>query len=297
MAKTHRIRILWTAAALSFCLSSCASAGAGDGAAAERGSAPSASSLPPKLTASDIAGRYTDATLLRTTEVGGGYLLAESRREGAANRFDLYNLASGEVETLPTLPNEVTLEEAVNENYFVFEATGADSESSLLSFPYRIRCFRVSDGSDGQEPFVTMTEPEFFDLSRSVRGGSKSGSRLFFQVTAGGFEAVFHPARDGDAAFYADAEDIPLTVTSFDTGTRQLQFAVDTGLLDESIRSGAETAVSEHPYFSSYQIVREGEKARILIRLKPGVTQYSIQRAVDGFPYFSVQFRDGSAAP
>ena len=92
-----------------------------------------------KLTLDDIKKKYTEVKILNINEFKEGYVLVESIRETVGNKFDLYDLKTGEMDTLPKGEFGIaTLEQIINENYFVFLSNGKDSDGPFGKFPYLI---------------------------------------------------------------------------------------------------------------------------------------------------------------
>jgi len=245
------------------------------------------------LTLDDIKNKYTNSKILNITNINADNILVESQLSGSANSFDLYNLKTGEVDNLPTMPEYVTLEKAVNENYFIFEATGKNSESSFVSFPFIIKCFRISNDVNKQDNFVSIDEDEYYDLNRSVLAGSKDNSLLSdINITFTGFEVVFKPNDGDNAEFNADAVAIPHTKTSYNSSTNQLTLEIETGSLSKYINNNVENNTENNTYISSYKITQKDNKTYIVLSLNKNVMSYLVKIKVDGYPYFLVTFSD-----
>lgn len=80
-----------------------------------------------KLTFDKIRKNYTDTKIKSMQNIGTEYVLVESQGDTFANKFDIYNFKTGDMDTLPTMPEFVTLEKVENENYFVFLSSGKNS--------------------------------------------------------------------------------------------------------------------------------------------------------------------------
>ena len=246
------------------------------------------------LTRDDIRKKYSDSKILKITDIDEDSVLVESQAEGSANRFDYYNLKTGASDNLPTMPAYVVLKRAVNANYFIFEATGKDSESSAVSFPYVIKCFRI--GSNTQDDFYAEDEEEYFALDRSVQGGSKTGGVLSkLNVTFSGLEMMFLPDKEQETEFYADFVDIPPIKTDYDSKTNKLTLEIDTDQRSDELKTEILNRTDDHYYISSYEITRKGSKTDVEISLKDKVKSYSITKRVDGYPYISIQFSDSDS--
>ncbi|MEA4894673.1 MAG: hypothetical protein VB064_05375 [Oscillospiraceae bacterium] len=245
------------------------------------------------LTIEDIKQMYTDSQILNITNINDDHVLIESQLEGSANRFDLYNLKTGEADNLPTMPEYATLKNVISENFFIFEATGKNSESSFVSFPYIKKCFRVSSDVNRQDNFNAINEAEYYALDRSVQAGSKKNSVLSeINETFSGLEVMFKPDNGKDMEFYADFADIPPTKTFYDSKTNKLTLEMNTNLLSNKIKNNVGNEIEDHYYVSSYKITQKDNKSYIEIYLKNNVKSYSITTEVDGYPYFLIQFSD-----
>jgi len=252
-----------------------------------------------KLTLDDIKKNYTDAKILNITKINADFVLVESEQDTFANKFALYNLKTGDIDVLPTMPEYVTLKKAVNENYFIFVDSGKNSESVFSSFPSILKCFRVSSGTNKSDNFTQEHENEYYDLNMSVQSGSKEGSVLsVIKVTFDGLEVMFKPKSADDAGFYADATDIPPTTTSYDSSTNKLTFEIATSLLGENLKTNVDINTDDNLYISSYRIVQKDNKTYIVASLKNTANRYIMKNNIGAyFPYFSVNFAGKSYIP
>ena len=247
------------------------------------------------LTIDDIKKKYSDSKILKITNVNENSVLVESQAEGSANRFDLYNLKTGTSDNLPTMPAYVVLKQVVNENYFIFEATGKNSESVSVSFPYKIKCFRISNNSNTQDNFYAVNEAEYYPLDRSVQAGSKKDSYLAeLHETFSGLEMMFKPGNKG-TGMYADIADIPPIKTVYDSKTNKLTLEIDADQLNYEIKTNVLNKIDDHYYISSYTITQKDKKIDVEIDLKDNVKSYSMTKKVDGYPYFIIQFSDSDS--
>ena len=247
-----------------------------------------------KLTLDDIKKNYTDAKILNITNINTDFILVESKRDTFASEFDLYNLKTGDMEVLPTTTEYVTLKKVVNENYFVFEDSGKNSESPFSSFPRILNCIRTSNGTNRSDNFTTIYENEYYDLNRSVSSGSKEGNVLsVINLTFDGFEVMFKPKSTDDIGFYADATDIPPTTTAYDSSTNKFTLEISTSLLGETIKPNVDINTDDNLYISSYRIEQKNNKIYIIASLRSTAKKYIMKNnGGEYFPYFSVDFTE-----
>ncbi len=124
-----------------------------------------------KLTIDEIKKGYEGRPIKNITQFKDNYVLVEWQKPTLANRFDLYNLETGEKDILPTAPYYVSLPEIVNEYRFVFLADGRNHISSHRDFPFLIEC-----RMDRIEPiygtrFSYKYKPMYFSLAHEVEFG------------------------------------------------------------------------------------------------------------------------------
>jgi len=252
-----------------------------------------------KLTLEDIKKRYINSDIRNIQNINTEYVLVESQQETFANRFDLYNLKTGEMDTLPTMPEYMTLEKIENENYFVFLSSGKNSECIFSTFPRLVRCFRVKNDVSNDN-FTAVYEDKYFELEESVQAGSKAGSLMAdLNITFDGLEVLFKPANGKEFDFYVDATDIPPTKTSYDENKRQMSFIIETNQLGENIKNLHKVKTEDNQYISSYEIVQKDDKIKLTANLRDTAKRYLIKVKwlpngsipnANGFTCFSVEF-------
>ena len=251
-----------------------------------------------KLTPDDIKKRYEDAEIKNIQNINTDFILVESQKETFSNRFDLYDLKTGEMDILPTMPEYATLEKAENENYFIFLSSGRNSESPFSKFPYLIKCFRIKRDIDKENDFITVYEDRYFNLNEAVQAGSKAGSLLSdINITFDGFEVLFKPSQGRKMDFYADATDIPPTKTSYDKNKNQMIFEIGTDQLVKGLKISVKINTDNNQYISSYEIIRKDDVTQIAVNLRDTAKRYTakIKRLPngsmpDGFSVLSVEF-------
>lgn len=245
-----------------------------------------------KLTLNEIKKNYTDAKIKSVRNIGEEYVLVESQQDTFANKFDLYNLKTGDMDTMPTMPEFVSLEKIENENYFVFLSSGKNSESPFGDFPYLIKCIRIKNDISKNDDFAALKDNKYFNLDYSVQAGSKEGVMSNLIVTLDGLEVSFEPIKGKELGFYADAADIPFTKTSFDRDRRQIVFEIGTNVLGEKLSGTNKVMLDDNQYMSSYELIQKDNKIYLAVTVRDLVKSYMVrsQRLPNGLPYFSVKF-------
>jgi hypothetical protein len=230
-----------------------------------------------KLSLDDINRRYTDSKILNIQNIKQEHVLVESQQDTFANRFDLYNLKTGNMDTLPTMLEFVTLEKIENENYFVFLASGRNSESPFSQFPFTIKCIRIKNDIGSNDNFTVVYEDKYLSLDESAQAGSKEGSIMSdLNITFEGFEVLFKPLKGKEVGFYADATDIPPTKTSYDKSTKKLTFEIGTQYLGESLKGRKKVITNDNQYISSYEIIQKDNKIYLVVGMRDSAKRYFV---------------------
>lgn len=250
-------------------------------------------SVPGKLNAEEIKKKYTDTKVKSIQNIGEDFALVESQQDTLANKFDIYNLVTGDVETLPTMPDFVTLEKAVNENYFIFLASGKNSESPFGNFPHLISCIRVKNDANKEGNFIRLEEDKYYNLDYSVQAGSKEGTLMSnVNVSFDGLEVLFEPVKSKELEFYADATDIPPTKTTYNKDSKQIVFEIGTNQLSEKLKGMKKVKIDNNQVMSAYEITQKDNKIYLALTVSDSVKTYNvkIKRLPNGLPYFTVVF-------
>lgn len=245
----------------------------------------------PKLTIEDIKKNYTDTNIKNIQNIGKDYVLIESQQETFANKFDLYNLNTGDMDTMPTSIDFVTLEKIENENYLVFLSNGKNSESPFAKAPYLIKCVRIKNEIDKADDFIALYEDKYLPLDYSIQLGSKEESQMSnINITFDGIEVLFKAIKGKEVWFYADATDISPTKISYDKDKKQLTFEIACKELGEKLKAANKVTLSDNQYISAYEITQNDNKIFLTLDLKDTAKQYlfKIKRLPDGTPYFHV---------
>jgi hypothetical protein len=249
-----------------------------------------------KLTTDEIKSRYgPDQKILSMHEIGDGHVLVESQRPTFANVFELFNLATGNRDVMPTPTEFVTLECIENENHIVFLSSGKNSECIFGNFPYLIRCVRVKTKADSKDDFNFMPifQDKYFNLGEEISSGSKSGCSQLSDViiTLDGIQALFKPLPGREDLFYAAATDIPETKIFTDKSRMVIQIA-DTQI-GGKLKDKMVLPAGENQYLTSLKVTKDGRDIELTVTLKEVAREYTakIERLPNGLPYFEVAFK------
>jgi len=90
-----------------------------------------------KLTIEDIKKNYTDRPIKDIIPFKENFVLVEWQKPTFANRFDLYNLKTGEMNHVYGTTNYVKLHKIVDEDRIILFADGRESEARYWEFPLR----------------------------------------------------------------------------------------------------------------------------------------------------------------
>lgn len=107
-----------------------------------------------KLTIEDIKKNYKDRPIKNIIPFKEDFVLVEWQKPTFANRFDLYNLKTGEMNFVYGTTNYVKVQKIVDEDRIIFFADGRESETRYWEFPFLEDCRRVADS----EKFIHFKE-------------------------------------------------------------------------------------------------------------------------------------------
>lgn len=251
----------------------------------------------PKLTLDEVKGKYTDSDvkIKSIQNIGKEWVLVQSQKETFADRFDIYNLETGDMDTIQSGFEYVTLEKVVNENYFIFLSSGRNSESIYGNFPHLINNIRTKNELKADDDFASFSEEKYFDLSYTVKSGSKEHAVLSdIIVTLNGFEALFEPRNSNDMEFYTAATDIPPTTTTYDKEKNQMIFELTTDQIGSKFKNRKKINVEGNQFVSSLEISQKDNKTYLTVGIKDITKEYTVKKNVlpNQLPYFSVSFRE-----
>lgn len=214
---------------------------------------------------------YREEKILSVKRFNGQYLLIESQKETYANKFDLYNLGTGQKDSLPTGIDYVTLQKVVSENELIFLASGRDSESNYVEFPYILRCVRDKDNN-----FKSTKEIAYFSLNESTIFGSKE-NEILSEISADKncIRAVFIPKPGKEDEFYADYVIIPTTQTKYIPDKRQMICEFKNSQIDVKFINSAVISAGDNDYVDSLAVEQNGKNCRIVLTLNKNAKEYT----------------------
>ncbi|MDF2519619.1 MAG: hypothetical protein K0R84_247 [Clostridia bacterium] len=259
----------------------------------DKNAVPVANQEAPRLTIEEITKKYKDTSIKNIHNIGEDYVLIESQQETFANRFDLYNLNTGDMDIMPTMIDFVTLESIENENYIIFLSSGKNSESPFINPPHLIKCVRIKNEADKEDDFIALYEDKYLPLDYPLQLGCKAETQMLdINISFNGFEAAFGAVKGKEAAFYADNSDIPPTRTIYDKDKKQLIFEMDCEELSGKVEAKKKAATPDNQYISAYEINEKDNKFYLSLELKDTAKQYLLKKdhLPDGTMYFRISF-------
>lgn len=127
-----------------------------------------------RLSIEEIKRNFKKGLVKKAISFKPGYVLIEWQTQRGSTRFDLFNLNTGERDTLP-VGGFISLEEIVNEYHFIFLASGRHSVHPNWAFPFLIHC-KWDDITpfDGGK-YRTIRKTKYFPIDHAVEFGSFKG--------------------------------------------------------------------------------------------------------------------------
>lgn len=247
-----------------------------------------------KITIEEIKGNYSEESVKNIYPIGEDYILLEFQEPTTANHFDMYNLKTGEVDSLPKGAEFVTIEEIIDENEIIFLASGKESETNVINFPHLIRCLRIKNNINEIDDYSAYNEDKYFSLDYSIEGGSKERAIISeVRTREDGLEVSFSPIAGEEANFYAGTTDIPPTKTAYDKERNTLILEISTKELSKDLKVNEKIKIDNNSYINAYEIVQKDSKTFIEVSLNEAAKAYSMRKDKDkkDIPYFSVVFR------
>ncbi|MCX7708639.1 MAG: copper amine oxidase N-terminal domain-containing protein [Clostridia bacterium] len=249
----------------------------------------------PKIEA--IKKKYTDEKIINVTPFNKKYVLIESQKETFANKFELYNLETGDRDELPTMPNFVWLGNILNENEILFWASGKDSESNYAGFPFIIKCSREKEDPSSTSDFEAIRETRYVGLGENVEFGSKENS-ILSEVTVdnSNLRIVFSPKRGNEIGFYADYASVPPASTEFIQDQWQMVFRFKNCTPDNKLLKDSIKIPESNPGIKKVSVENEGQNVKVIVSLDKSIWEYTCKLKNTkedglGFPYADINFR------
>ncbi len=237
------------------------------------------------LTISDIREMYNESEIINTTDIGKDFILVESKNNGFTNKFDVYNLNTGEKTELPTQPRFTELVRVTDENNITLLATGKNSEISARSFPYLLNYQRDNDKLE----FVEKKDSYFLDINEGIAFGDESKYALisYIEQDKNKISICFIPSPGREADFFAGSSFVPLTDVSFNKDEFMLNFK--NTLLGEKVSK----KMVNNEYFSIIEPVEDKNSSTISVKIENTAMEYTIdiKDPGDGKMYENIIFR------
>ncbi|WP_202711314.1 hypothetical protein [Sporosalibacterium faouarense] len=245
-----------------------------------------------KLTLEEIKANYND-NIVNITTYKTRYILVESSKDTFANKFELYDLETGDKDILPTYPYYVSLEKIKNENDFIFSANGTNHISSHREFPFKIECIRYGKNIDRDDDFTMNRKKAYFNLNESVEFGAKGKENITdIRMTLEGIQVLFGPMEGYELNFYAGDTMLPHIEISYNEENNQFILK----LMDVKVGEAFDIdSYNLSNYFiESVEIQEKSEYSLIILNMKDSGKFYYGQRNDvifdGGYPYLDLKF-------
>lgn len=254
-----------------------------------------------KLTLEQINQSYakTDEKVLNTQEYKN-YVLVESQAPTISNRFTLYNLKTGDKDTLPNGIDFIDSAKIIDENNIILYTKGTNSESSLQVFPYEIDCIRQVKNSSSDGDFIPIDKDIKFPIDKqiSLKGTGKQVINDI-RTTLNGIQISFIPQDANDPSIYAGYTDIPPLDISYDktAGDFSLKFQ-DTKII--KALSETNSLLNSNIFINSFNLkevdnsvilaIKLNETAKYFTGKKATIAYYAADGKLNVFPYLDIKF-------
>lgn len=245
-----------------------------------------------KLSMEDINANYND-NIINITTYKEKYVLVESSEETFANKFELYNLETGDRDVLPTNPYYVKLDKIENENTFIFLADGRNHISPHHEFPFELECVRYDQVANREDDFKMIRRPVYYKLDESVTFGSKDKEIVTdIRVTLEGIQVLFGPMEGYEMDFYAGDTMLPEIETSFSKDKNQ--FILRLNDVKKGKKLDSENYKQSNYFIESIEIQEKDDHCLIILQMKESAQFYYGNREDTlqdkGYPYLELKF-------
>lgn len=227
---------------------------------------------------------------------GVSYALVNFIDEYNINSYEIYNLKTGARDIIPTNPYKVTLDELVDESYFVFLANGENNERPNITFPFKLR-LKYYENEPYEKKFHSDHEVLYLPVDKSVTMGCDKDvkSQVYdIKPTLTGLEILFGPIND-DSIYFADAAYIPITTTQYIKENNQLVFNFSNTNLAEKLQKNPKLIDNTNTYYNSIEITQKGTNSSLILNLKDKKTTYNIElsnlETRPELPYAKINFK------
>lgn len=200
-----------------------------------------------------------DGSIVDVILVSDVYTLYCLEADSGVPRYDLYNKETGESVNLPTMPEYVKLESIVNENCFIFHATGENSESTVKHFPSLLICYQANG-----ETFQSIRKELYHDLTESVSAGSQDEAILeAISFSLDGIQCLFNRGCPEQGII---RNDIPPVSTSYNQETSQFSIHMTGCTLSPSLTI-LDDALQYGSNIIDYAVLSEADTIMIVLTL------------------------------
>ena len=257
-----------------------------------------------KLTIEDIKKTHIIGEIINITQFNTDYALVEfvNWEYSDASRFTLFNLRTGDMDTLPLGCCKVKLSEIRSENEFVFFSDGTDTESGMRRFPFIIECRRnyENTGSDGD--FSDYIIDRYFRIDEATDFGVKEYEVINdIKMTMDGIDILFGPAAGKEGWFYAAYTYIPRTKIIYNSDENQLIIKFEKTEVSQNVKKNLREMKEGNHYIKSFSFTKEGEDSIVKLNLTPLAKYYSakVDRIIEyketetiDKPFVSINFKN-----
>ncbi len=216
-----------------------------------------------KLSIDDIKKNYKLWQIERIIRFDDIYALVERSMPTVVNRYDFYNLLTGERQWLPTSIYYTTLHKIKNPNRFLFYTDGTNSENGDRAFPFIIECRRHEDGKEFKEKRMTR----YYSLNESVEFGGGKATLIDLKISLNGIECAFGPMKGYEVYFYASYTDIPSTRTSYDEEKHQFIITFENTKIHENVLSYNRELTMGNPFLSEFKLIQDDMHCKVVVNL------------------------------
>lgn len=250
-----------------------------------------------KLTIEDIKAQYTGGEkgeIVSLTNIKEKYILVEFTSDVYMKEFALYDMSTGDKDTLFRGDHSTKLEKIEDENSFVFIADVPNNGNGHKYFPEIIKSCRYQETLDSENDFRLTRQKLYLKVDQGVEMGIKSDESIAdIKVTLDGFEVLFEPMQGKEGEFYAAYTSIPVAKTHYHKANNQLIVEFQDTIINKRINT---VHINEgNRYISSIDIEKERSNIILKVNLKDTAKYYNIEfshldPAIDDFPYLHFDF-------
>lgn len=226
-----------------------------------------------KLAIEEIKKNYTDRPIKNIIPFKEDYVLVEWQKPTFANRFDLYDLKTGEMNFVYGTTNYVKVHKIIDEDRIIFFADGRESETRYWEFPFLEDCRRVADN----ERFIYFKEKKYFPIEESTQFGcDKDQVIIDFTLRYHEIEIVFGPQFEEMGAYIAGGgPSIPPVKTHFDNKDKKFVLTFEGTKVTDDLKDYFGIYAEFFGDFTSLALKEEGNNTKVVLGLKDSVKFYT----------------------